>query len=60
MKEFFKRILGYFGRDKRKNQGPSVLGMETGSHREVPDAEQIREAVKEVKELLEINKKQIL
>ncbi|MBX9851812.1 MAG: hypothetical protein K2X86_08645 [Cytophagaceae bacterium] len=50
MKEFLKRILGYFGRDKRKNIGPSLLGMESAFHHDIPDAETINKAVKEAKD----------
>jgi hypothetical protein len=57
MKEILKRILGYFGAKSREKQGPSLLGMETESHRDVPDAETIRKAVEEAKEVLIKNKK---
>lgn len=50
MREVLKRVLGYFGRDRRQRQGPTLLGMETQSHREVPTAEEIKKAVKEAKE----------
>jgi len=55
MKEVLRKVLGYFGRRQDKRQGPTVLGMETHSHRYIPDAEDIRRAVREAKEVL--NKK---
>lgn len=52
IQEVFKRVLGYFGRDRKKRQGPTLLGMETQYHKDVPSAEDIRKAVREAKEVL--------
>lgn len=57
MKEVLKRVLGYFGRDKNRSAGPTVLGMETKSHRDVPNADEIKKAVQEAKETLSNKKK---
>jgi hypothetical protein len=48
----FQRLLGYFGKDRKSNQGPTLLGMETDVHRRTPNADDIRKAVKEAKEEL--------
>lgn len=58
MKELFKRIFGYFGREGKK-EGPSVLGMETQFHEHIPDPEEIRKAVKEAKELFRQEENQL-
>lgn len=56
MREVLKRVLGYFGRDRRRKQGPSLLGMESSFHKDVPDAEEIRKAVQEAKEVFKKSK----
>lgn len=59
MKDFIKRLFGYFGTEKRKKQGPSLLGMETNFHKDTPDAQDIRNAVEEVKEAYKHSKESI-
>jgi len=54
--EVFRRVLGYFGKDKNNEQGPTLLGMETSEHRKVPSSEKINKAVREVKELYQSHK----
>lgn len=49
--DVFSRVLGYFGKDKNNQQGPTLLGMETSEHRKIPSSKKIDEAVEEVKEL---------
>jgi len=56
MREVLKRVLGYFGRDRRRKQGPSLLGMESSNHKDIPDAEEIRRAVQEAKEVFKKSK----
>lgn len=56
LSEVFRRVLGYFGKEKDNVQGPTLLGMETSEHRKVPSAEKINNAAREVEELYEHNK----
>jgi hypothetical protein len=51
LSDVFRRVLGYFGKDKNNQQGPTLLGMETSEHRKIPSSEKIDKAVKEVKDL---------